>query len=149
MTIISDTGLLHESIRERVAELADVLMPAGLDLPAPSEIDIQGHWLDLAVAAAPRMARSILAATDGTAKPEDAIAKLEAEQPEVFTEFAFFISGAYFMHPRVRQALGYEGQSIPEDPPAEGESEYYLEGDLLQPVLARGPIYRKPPAPAD
>jgi hypothetical protein len=25
----------------------------------------------------------------------------------------------------------------------EGESEYYLEGDLLEPVLARGPIYRK------
>lgn len=137
---------INESARTRIAELADVLMPGDDGLPMPSEIDVHGHWLDLAIAAAPAMGAAVARAAEIPGTPEAAIARMREEHPEVFMSFALLIAGAYVMHPRVRQSLGYEGQSIAENPALEGEAEYYLEDDLLKPVLTRGPIYREPPA---
>jgi hypothetical protein len=136
---------LNDTQRERLAALADVLMPAGAGLPAASEVDVHHDWIDRAMDAVPMMAPAIHAAVNTPGEPVEAIEQLSQQQPEVFMAFTFLMSGAYFMHPRVRQALGYEGLSVEPNPPLEGEAEYYLEDGLLEPVLARGPIYRQVP----
>ena len=131
--------------RDRIAAIADILMPGGDGLPLPSEIDIQGYWIDEALVAAPALAGSLGFVLQANASPPDIIDDLRANEPEVFMALTFLLSGAYFMHPTVRKALGYEGQAIPENPPLEGEAEYYLEDGLLEPVIARGRIHRPTP----
>ena len=91
----------------------------------------------------PMMAPAVQLAVEMPGDPAEAIEQLRQQNPDAFIAFTFILSGAYFMHPRVRLELGYQGLAAEENPPLEGESEYYLEGDLLEPVLARGPIYRK------
>lgn len=136
---------LDSTARQRIAALADTLMPGGDGLPLPSEIDIHHHWLDEALAAAPALAESLRVALDVDDSPAGVVDKLRTSEPEVFMTLSFVLSGAYFMHPTVRKALGYDGQAISENPPLEGEAEYYLEDGLLDPVITRGRIYRPTP----
>jgi len=136
---------LDNAQRERLANLADELMPAGAGLPSASEADVHQNWIDLALDVVPMMAPALQVALEAPGEPAEAIEWLQREQPDVFMAFSFILSGAYFMHPRVRQALGYQGLAVEENPPLEGEAEYYLEDELLEPVLARGAIYRQVP----
>lgn len=137
---------LNERQRERLAAMADVLMPAGEGLPAASEVDVHRTWIDQALDAVPMMADAVRFAIELPGEPAEAVETLRERHPEAFITFTFVLSGAYFMHPKVRRALGYEGLAVEPNPPLEGESEYYLEeDDLLAPVLARGPIYRQVP----
>lgn len=142
-------SILDDTARQRLAAIADTLMSGGDGLPIPSEIDVHHHWLDEAVVAAPALAESLRVVLDTDGSPEEVIDNLRTTSPDVFMAMAFVLSGAYFMHPTVRKALGYDGQAISENPPLEGEAEYYLEDGLLDPVIARGRIYRATPeAPA-
>ncbi len=136
---------LDDAQRERLARMADVLMPAGAGLPAASEVEVHRIWIDQAMDAVPMMASAIHVALETPGEPAEAIERLRRQQPDVFMAFTFILSGAYFMHPRVRQALGYQGQVVESNPPLEGEADFYLEGGLLDPVLARGSIYRQVP----
>lgn len=136
---------LDDSQRARLADLADALMPSGEGLPAPSELDIHGMWINEALAAVPMMLPAVEIAIATPGDPKEVVQQMRADQPEIFMAFTFVLSGAYFMHPRVRQALGYQGLAIEPNPPLEGEAQYYLEDGLLDPVLSRGPIYRKVP----
>ena len=45
----------------------------------------------------------------------------------------------------VRKAVGYPGQKA--NPPYPDEAEYDLRDGLLEPVIARGPLYRPTPPP--
>lgn len=145
-------GLVHSTLsldaagRKRFAAMADVLIAGGEGFPLPSEMGIDGTWIDLAVATWPSMAPVIemIVAMDG--EPATVIEAVQVHQPAVFGGFALIVSGAYLMHPKVRSLLGYEGQTPKENPPLEGEWEYYLEDDLLGPVLARGAFLRQVPA---
>ena len=136
---------LNDSQRARLAALADELMPAGAGLPAASEVDVHLTWIDQALEAVPMMRDAVRFAIDMPGEPAAAVAALRQEHPEAFMAFTFVLSGAYFMHPKVRLALGYEGLVVEANPPLEGEADYYLEDGLLDPVLARGPIYRQVP----
>jgi hypothetical protein len=76
-----------------------------------------------------------------TSDPATAIANLREKHPEAFAMFGEFAAGAYFLNPAVRQAIGYTGQTArPIDP-----SPDYLDNNLLQSVIDRGPIYRPTP----
>ena len=136
---------LNDAQRQRLAALADVLMPAGAGLPAASEVDVHLNWIDLALDAVPMMVPAVHLALETPGEPEEAIEWLRQQQPDIFMAFTFVVSGAYFMHPRVRLELGYQGLAVEPSPPLDGEADYYLEDGLLEPVLARGPIYRKVP----
>ncbi len=136
---------LNDTQRSRLASLADELMPAGGGLPAASEVDVHLVWIDQALNAVPIMGNAVRFALELPGEPAEAVEALRERHPEAFMAFTFVLSGAYFMHPRVRQALGYEGLAVEPNPPLEGEAEYYLDDGLLQPVLARGPVYRQVP----
>jgi hypothetical protein len=58
-----------------------------------------------------------------------------------FGVLAEFAAGAYFLSPKVREAIGYAGQTArPIDPAPD-----YLDNGLLESVIRRGPIYRPTP----
>jgi choline dehydrogenase-like flavoprotein len=46
-------------------------------------------------------------------------------------------------NPRVRRSFGYPGTVPRRNPSAPGEAEYYLEDNVLEPVVVRGPIFRQ------
>jgi hypothetical protein len=75
--------------------------------------------------------------------PEAALSRLGTEDPAGFDALVTVIAGAYTMSPKVRRRLGYPGQRP--RPAYTDEAEWDLRGGLLDPVIARGRIRRKPP----
>ena len=71
--------------------------------------------------------------------PEQEVARLKADEPELFEALATAIAGGYFIGDDVRERLGYPGQQA-----------LALEDDhdpaLLAPVVERGTIFRPTPA---
>jgi hypothetical protein len=138
---------LSEQERKALAALADVLIPAGADLPSASAADVAGKWLDQVLAACPDLAaglRELLHKTAGQ-EPGAAVAALRATDTAAFSVLAEVVAGAYFLNPDVRRAIGYSGQTArPIDPRPD-----YMEDGLLESVIRRGPIYRPTPAPTD
>jgi choline dehydrogenase-like flavoprotein len=138
MSETTTAGTLGAEERARLTELADALVPAADGMPAASEVDVAGKWLDRALRALPELepelVRVLAIAPD--ADPHEEVRRLRAEDPQGFRALALAVTGAYYMHPRVRKRVGYPGQA--HNPPFPDEAEYYLEG-LLEPLLERGP----------
>ena len=134
---------LDDGLRPALARIADILIPGGEGMPAASDADVQGKWIDRALATLPELEPefSRLLAEAATAEPEEALRRLRAE-PGSFALLTLFVSGSYVMNPRVRRLLGYPGAAPAGNPAFPDESDYYLEGGLLDAVLARGPVYR-------
>jgi hypothetical protein len=129
--------------RSVLAGLADVLIPAGDSFPAASEAGVAGDGLDRILAVRADLAaglKRILAESRGRDFAE-MVAELRAKDPDGFGILAEIVPGAYFMNPRVRASLGYEGQTAhPIDPKPDP-----LDDGLLQSVINRGPIFRPTP----
>jgi hypothetical protein len=135
--------------RATLAALADVLIPAGADLPSGSQAGVAERWLDEVLTALPEVAEPLGALLDALAagEPAAAVARLQREDPGGFDLLCTVVAGAYFLNPEIRQSIGYPGQqAVPiqvEDPPD------YEQDGLLASVIARGPIYRASPPPRD
>jgi hypothetical protein len=132
--------------RTALAALADVLLPAGDGILAASEVSVQGKWIDRALGARPDLEPELLRVLDGRKdeSPEARLARLRSEDAGAYETLVLLVTGAYYMHPKVRKLIGYPGQKpSPEYP---DEAEYYLRDGLLEPVLARGSIYRPTPS---
>jgi hypothetical protein len=131
--------------RERLAALADALIPAGAGMPSATEAGAAGEWLDAVLAARPDLAVPLggLAAATAGMDPAEAIAALPTRDPAAWAAFTTAVPAAYFMNPDVRDRLGYPGQqAVPIDPDASPD---YLEDGLLDSVKARAPVYRPTP----
>jgi choline dehydrogenase-like flavoprotein len=112
--------------RERLAVLADALIPAAPDRPSASQAGVAGAMLDRMLALRPDLAaplRRILA--EG--------AEGRADRGVLTT----IVAGAYYLAPSVREAIGYPGQEARPFNPREFES-FIAEG-LLDHVLAKEP----------
>jgi hypothetical protein len=104
--------------RERLAQLADALIPAEDGMPSASEAGATGRWLEAVLRARP-----------------DLRAPVENREPDALTSA---IVAAYYLNPDVRHRIGYAGQlALPLGPPDHEE--------LLESVRARGPLYRPTP----
>jgi hypothetical protein len=129
--------------RRCLGELADVLIPAGEDFPSASEAGVAGDGLDQALSFRPDLAdglKRLIAAARGRSVAEF-VSDLQRTDVVGFALLAEFVPGAYFLNPRVREKLGYGGQTARSiDPHAD-----YLDDGLLQSVIDRGPIYRPTP----
>jgi hypothetical protein len=138
---------LDASRRERLAALADALIPGGEGLPAASTADVQGKWIDRTLAARPDLGPLVEAALALEGEPEAALRAWRSREVESHDGFALTVCGAYLLNPRVRKLLGYEGPAPRPAPAFPDESDLFLEGGLIDPVVARGPVYR--PVPQD
>jgi hypothetical protein len=65
--------------------------------------------------------------------------RMSADQPDHFMVLSSVIAGAYLMVPEVRSQIGYPGQG--NAAPGLTEAADQLEGGILDPVIARGPIF--------
>ena len=126
--------------RSVLAGLADVLIPAGQGFPSASEAEVAGEGLNEVLSVRPDLAaglKQLLVSARGR-PPAEVVADLRKANPAGFDILAELVPGAYFLNPQVRERLGYHGQGPrPFDPRPD-----YLEDDLLQSVIDRGPIYR-------
>jgi hypothetical protein len=143
VTALNLSTELGDASRARLAELADVLIPGGSGLPSASEADVAGQWINRALAANPDLAGAVADVLANPGAPDEVLRELRLSRRDVFDAFAFAVSGAYFMNPAVRNALGYPGIAPRRLPAADGEADYYLEDEILAPVVDRGPIYRR------
>src|SRR5262245_30397699 len=128
--------------RAILAQLADVLIPAGGGHPSASDAGVADQGLDQVLTASPEMAaglREVLKKVSGCG-PAEAVAFLRANDAVSFGTLAEFAAGAYFMNPLVRESIGYGGQT----PRAIDPRPDYL--DLLESVIQRGSIYRPTPS---
>jgi len=133
--------VIGEATRARLVPVADLIAPAGDDLPAASAIDTCGKWLDRILVADPALAAPVTALA-ACATWADLEALRERDEA-TFEAGAWAILATYYLHPRVRRRMGYPGQGP--SPILEGEPEAYLPLDLLQRVRDRGPIYVETP----
>ncbi|MCW2846178.1 MAG: hypothetical protein JWR90_152 [Marmoricola sp.] len=137
--------LLGESQRTRLTDIADLLIPGGEGLPSASEVNTLGQPLDRVLAADPGLLTTLVEVEARPGSPDEVVSHLRLHDPEAYERLVFAVSSAYFMVPRVRKALGYPGSAPRRSPAADDESDFYLEGDVLQPVISRGAIYRAAP----
>jgi hypothetical protein len=146
VTVVNLSEELGDASRGPLGALADVLIPGGSGLPSASDADVAGQWINRTLTANPDLVGAVDQALAIEGAPAEVLAKLRSQHPDVFDRFAVAVAGAYFMNPAVRQALGYPGIAPRRLPAAEGEAEYYLEDDVLAPVINRGPVYREVPS---
>lgn len=118
--------------RERLARLADQLIPGESGMPSASEAGAVGEYLDAVLAARPDL-QAPLAAVTALDRDGD---------PEGFAAITAAVTAAYYMNPEVAARVGYAGQrAIPFDP----DHRDYLEDGLLDSVRSRPPVYRPTP----
>ncbi len=142
---MTGAGDLDAELRQRLAELADRMIPPGDGMPAPSSLDIAGRQLDAVLtslpAVAPALRRALSAAVAGDPIPW--LGDLHATDPEAHDALALAVVAGYYLHPEVTRLLGYPGQ-LGQQISAEGFPDYAADG-LLERVYERGPIYRPTP----
>jgi hypothetical protein len=132
--------------RATLAALADVLVPEAEGMPAASQVDVHGKWVDRVLRVRPDLV-DVLSRVLGEARGRDPVtevARLQQDDPDGFAVLALAVTGAYYLNPRIRKRIGYPGQKS--NPPYPDEADYYLRDGLVGPVTARGPIYRPTPS---
>ncbi|MBL1110869.1 hypothetical protein JK364_00335 [Streptomyces sp. 110] len=126
-------------------ELAAALIPAGEREPAADAVLADGIWLGRAFAAEPSLVSAVARACDQARglDPHNALRRLTEEHPADAQALTTLLSGAYYMVPQVREAIGYPGQ-VPR-PASLTEAVDDLDEELIGPMLASGPRYRPTP----
>ncbi len=132
--------------RETLAGLADVLVPASGRMPAASAAGTAGRGIDRVLRARPDLAGPLAALLDGAAgrDPLEETLRLRREDADGFALLLAVVTAAYYGNVKVRRLLGYPGQRPHEVFP--DQAEHDLRDGILDPVVARGPIWRAPPA---
>jgi hypothetical protein len=130
---------------QRLAAFADALIPGGAGLPSASQAGVHVGLIERTLAARPDLEDIVLGVIDSEGEPAAELERLRVADPALFDNFTFAISGAYFLSHDVRRLLGYPGPAPEPKPAAPDEAERFLAGGLLDPVIARGPIYRPTP----
>jgi hypothetical protein len=137
---------IDETLRRRLARVADGLIPEADGMPAPSSLDIGGRQLDAVIGSRPDLADDLRRALEAAADVHDPIGWLEAlrgEDTPGYESLITVVVAGYYMHPDVKRLLGYPGQ-VPQQVSVEAFPEY-LNAGLLERVYDRGPIYRPTP----
>lgn len=129
--------------RDRLATIADVLIPAAEGMPSATEADVPNTWIDHALGYRPDLAEGLAAALEaaGDLPADEAVEHLNSTQIPAFEALGTLLAGAYFLNPQIRELIGYPGQvaTMPKD-----DTDTYV--DLLMTVMERGPVYRDVPA---
>ena len=145
MTDLQQLEDFDETLRARLAQIADVLVPAYGEMPSASSVGIAGDLLDKALRARPDLAEDCRRAVTVCANPPtpEALDQLANEDPDAFGALMVLVLGGYYMSSDVKKLLHYAGQEALRIDI--GELPAYIEEALLDEVIDRGPIYRTTP----
>ncbi len=136
--------MLSDAERKTLGAIADVLIPAYGEMPSFSQSGAHNAHTDRVLELRPELLdalKAALALGGGGGDAGEIAEMLNRDQPDAIGLIGLVASSAYYLDADIRTKLGYPGQL--QRPPVEDE-EYDYE-DLLQPVIARGPIFREPP----
>lgn len=130
--------MMQAAEREAFARIADSLIPTAQGMPCFSRSGADPVHLDRVLTLRPELLAPLREALVLAVKIGDAEA-LNRDHPEAIGVIGLVASSAYYLVPDIREKLGYPGQT--HRPAMEDEDGDYR--DLIQPVIDRGPIYRK------
>jgi hypothetical protein len=134
---------LDEDRRTTFAAVADHLIPAAHGMPTAGDV-VGPARLRFVLRARPdlleplRMALRQELGTDPAAR----LAMLERDEPDHLGALLLVLVGGYYTDKHVRDLIGYPGQ-LAKKVPSWRYPDFMAEG-LIDPVLARGPIWRDP-----
>lgn len=124
--------------RERLARIADLLIPRSAHMPSGSEADAHGAYLDAVFGVRPDLVPTV---HDGLDRAPDPLPdRFDPEQIAVLRPLADALTAAYFLNPDVARRVGYRKRSVI---PIRFDDDL---DDLVVAVVARGPIYRPTPS---
>jgi hypothetical protein len=135
-------GMVDDELRDRLRRFADVLIPAAHGMPAAGAVGVADGQLDKVLAVRPDLAEPLARAVAGV-DPADhvtSLALLGERDREAHDALLLVVAGGYYIDPDVRRRIGYDGQQ-----PVEVRPEIipnYVDEGLIEPLLARGPVYR-------
>ncbi len=137
---------VDDALRDRLRAFADVLIPAAHDMPAASDVGVADRQLELVLRARPDLSEPLARALERVdpADHEGSLAQLREQDLPAHDALLLAVVGGYYIDRDVRRRLGYTGQ-VPVEVRAEIIPNYVEEG-LIEPLLARGPVYRSVPA---
>ncbi len=140
----SETDILSASLRARLIELADQLIPANHQMPAASEAGVADVQLTVVLEARPDLVdplRRVLSLAGGELPALEFLNALQSSDPEGHEALVLALVGGYYTSPRVVQLLGYPGQNAavvtPDIYPP------YVEEGLLESLMERGSLFRQ------
>jgi choline dehydrogenase-like flavoprotein len=124
------------SLRDRLEQLADELIPADDGMPAASEVGVAHALLDRVLHARPDLADGLrtvleLAGSDAAAT----LWTLASDDPAGLRTLRYVVAGAYYLDPDVRARLGYPG-TVARPVHALDYPEYLAEGLLDHLVIS-------------
>lgn len=131
---------LDATSRERLAALADLLIPAdGIALSA-SQADVHATGIDRVFGVRPDLLEQVrgMLADVGPGAPASFAELYELDSPH-FSGFAEAVTGAYFLNPVVATRVGYSKRSVI---PIVFDTDL---DELVTAVTSRGTIYRPTP----
>lgn len=136
---------LDPRLRAVLGGIADQLIPAAHGMPSATEVGVADTMLDDVVRARPDLVAPLADVLTAVADddPVSAAARLRSGAVAGFDVVALVVAGGYLMSPRVKAALGYPGQEPKIVDP--DDVVRTVHDGLLDPVVARGPIYRPTP----
>ncbi|MEM9999687.1 MAG: hypothetical protein AAF940_02295 [Pseudomonadota bacterium] len=132
--------VLTDNERDRFDSLARIMLPGGSGMPSAETLDLTGSPVETVLAIDPSRIDGLkrFLGLEGLVANMADIETLAQRDPDAFGDLGVVLANAYFMHSRVREAIGYPGQEARDS--SVGLSHEDLA--LLQPVIDRGPIYR-------
>jgi hypothetical protein len=125
--------MLDPIARERLAVLADVLIPGAGEFPSASAAGVPTDLIDRALGFRPDLAAGLVRALDlaDGLEPEAALDLLSTAHSTDFEALSTLVSGAYLLNPQVQRALDYR----PAPRQAKDDVDSYV--DLLEIVVER------------
>lgn len=139
---LEPTSGVPDDLRSWLEPIADLLIPGDATMPSASSVGTARRQLDRVLAARPDLLPDLNRAWVITAEEdaETAIDSLQALDAAAYDAVRIVVAGGYYIHPEVREHLGYTGQE-PSVVRVDVVPEYVEEG-LLERVIARGQIFR-------
>ncbi len=100
---------LSTTQRETLTLLADLIVPRYGPMPSASEVNVPGEGIDSVLALRPDLVAPLVRLIAACPDPldEPALHVLAATDPGRMHMAIQAIAGAYYMHPRVRELIGY------------------------------------------
>jgi hypothetical protein len=137
--------MIDDAHRDRLRAFANVLIPEAHGMPSAGDVGVADGQLDRVLAVRDDLTEPLLRAI-AQLDPDDHEGTLEhlvRDDAEAHDALLLVIVGGYYIDPDVRRRLGYDGQ-VPTEVRPEIIPNYVEEG-LIEPLLARGPVYREAP----
>jgi len=137
--------MIDDSHRDRLRTFASVLIPEAHGMPSAGDVGVADGQLDRVLAVRDDLTEPLLRAI-AQLDPDDhegTLEQLVRDDAEAHDALLLVIVGGYYTDADVRRRLGYDGQ-VPTEVRPEIIPNYVEEG-LIDPLLARGPVYREVP----